>query len=94
MPNVVLEAMAVGCPVVAANVEGLAELIRHGDSGWLVPANDPAALARVLADVLRDPATASKMGKVAQAVCRQSFTIESMVQQYAALYTNVLRQQC
>jgi glycosyltransferase involved in cell wall biosynthesis len=55
IPNVLMEAMAVGLPVVATNVSGIPELIEHDRSGLLVPPRDEAALAGVLQRLL-DPA--------------------------------------
>ena len=46
LPNVLLEAFSLGRPVVATDVGGTAELVQDGRSGWLVPAGNPAALAR------------------------------------------------
>jgi glycosyltransferase involved in cell wall biosynthesis len=54
MPNAVLEAMAMGVPVVATDVGGVPELIMHGETGLLVPAGDPAALARAVVSALGD----------------------------------------
>ncbi len=55
MPLVVLEAMAAGLPVVASQVSGIPEVVVAGETGWLVPPEDPPALAAALSEVLRDP---------------------------------------
>jgi glycosyltransferase involved in cell wall biosynthesis len=55
MPNVVLEALASGRPVVASRVGGIPEVIDSDSSGRLVPPRDPAALARALERVLAEP---------------------------------------
>jgi glycosyltransferase involved in cell wall biosynthesis len=62
MPLVVLEAMEAGLPVVASRVSGLPEVVLDGETGWLVPAEDPAALATALAEVLDDPQEAARRG--------------------------------
>jgi glycogen(starch) synthase len=62
---VALEAMCLGTPLVAARTGGLAEIVQDGQTGWLVPAGDPAALAASLTQVLTDPSTARR--RVAQA---------------------------
>ena len=55
VPNAILEAMAAGCAVVAADAGGVGEVIRDGRTGWLVPPGDPAALAQSLRHALADP---------------------------------------
>lgn len=53
-PNVILEAMAAGLPVVATNVGGIPELVDEGKTGFLVPPGNPQALARAMAVILKD----------------------------------------
>jgi colanic acid/amylovoran biosynthesis glycosyltransferase len=48
IPVALMEAMACGLPVVATNISGIPELVRHGETGWLVPEKDPAALADII----------------------------------------------
>ncbi len=66
MPLVVLEAMEAGVPVVASAVSGIPEVVVDGETGWLVPPEDPRALARALAEVLADPAEARRRGEAGQ----------------------------
>ena len=56
----VLEALACGVPVVATAVGGLNDTIRPGDTGWQVPAGDAEALARAIAEIIENPAEASR----------------------------------
>ena len=60
---VFLEAMAAGLAVVACRAAAVPEVVRDGETGVLVPPRDPAALARALADLLRDPARARALGE-------------------------------
>ena len=64
-PTVVLEAMAVGRPVVAAASGGIIDLVDDGVTGLLVPPGDPVALSTALSAVLDDPQRASAMGQAA-----------------------------
>jgi glycosyltransferase involved in cell wall biosynthesis len=62
MPLVVLEAMEAGVPVVASRVSGIPEVVEDGVTGWLVPPEDPPALAAALAEVLGQPDEARRRG--------------------------------
>jgi glycosyltransferase involved in cell wall biosynthesis len=62
MPMVVLEAMAAGLPVVASRVSGIPEVVGDGETGWLVPPEDPEALAAALAELLADPEEGRRRG--------------------------------
>ena len=65
VPNVVLEAMACGSPIVATRAAGIPEVLRDGDNGLLVPPDDPAALAAAIGRLLSRPALAERLGKSA-----------------------------
>ena len=62
MPLVVLEAMESGVPVVASSVSGIPEVVVHQETGWLVPAEDPPALAAAMTQALSDPQRARAVG--------------------------------
>jgi glycosyltransferase involved in cell wall biosynthesis len=63
MPLVVLEAMACGVPVVASRVSGIPEVVEDGVTGWLVPPEDPEALAVALGEALAAPEDARRRGE-------------------------------
>jgi glycosyltransferase involved in cell wall biosynthesis len=67
IPNVILEAMASGLPVVSTESAGVAEAVVHGESGLLVPQGDPDALAGALMRVLRDHELRGRLGRRARA---------------------------
>ncbi len=78
-PNVILEAMAAGLPVVATRVAGIPELVVEGETGRLVPPRDPAALREQLASLLGDGALRRRMGEAGrQRVCKE-FSVSRMV---------------
>ncbi|HWP35157.1 MAG TPA: glycosyltransferase [Thermodesulfobacteriota bacterium] len=85
-----LEAMAAGLPVVATAVGGNPEVVRDGESGFLVPPRDPGALAERIGRLLRDRALARRLGLAAARRVRQEFSLDAMVQRYEALYARHL----
>jgi glycosyltransferase involved in cell wall biosynthesis len=93
MPNVVLEAMAAGCPVVATRAEGIAELIEDGVTGVSVPVEDSRALSEAIDRVLRQSDFRHDLSAAAQAKCAIEFTTSAMVDRYAALYQELLARQ-
>ena len=68
LPKVVIEAALAGCAVVGTDVRGTAELIDSGVTGELVPPDDPAALATVLAELLADPPRVARLAAAARPV--------------------------
>lgn len=93
MPNVVLEAMAAGTPVVATDLPGVREIARHRRHALLVPRGDAAALAQAVGKVLASPERAEQLRRHALARVRKDFTYEAMVGRYAALYSSLLRRE-
>jgi glycosyltransferase involved in cell wall biosynthesis len=88
--RVLMEAMALGRPVLAARVGGIPELVRHGHSGWLVPPGDPSALAQAIADLLGDPPRRAALAREGRARAGREFGLEAMVRQVEELYLEVL----
>jgi glycosyltransferase involved in cell wall biosynthesis len=86
--NVILEAMATGLPVVATRIGGTPALV--GDAGLLVPAGDPPALAAALLDLVRNPATASRLGAAARTRALAEFGMNRMLERVEALYRQLL----
>ncbi len=67
MPLVVLEAMNASLPVVASAVSGIPEVVVEGETGWLVPPEDPGALAAALRSILGDRFEARRRGEAGRA---------------------------
>ena len=88
--NALLEAMAAALPVVAADVGGNAEAIEEGKTGLLVPANDPAALALALTELLNEPARMLSMGEAGRSRVVELFTAQAMMQAVSRSYTTLL----
>jgi glycosyltransferase involved in cell wall biosynthesis len=82
----VIEAQASGVPVVATPVGGIRETVVEGETGWLVPVDDAAALAERISWVLEHPAEARPVADEARRRARGRFSIETMVERTLALY--------
>lgn len=90
--NTILEAMASALPVVATAVGGNPELVADGQTGRLVPRNDPDALAEALAAYVRDPLMLQAHGRAARQRVEQQFSLDGMMRAYTELYSGVIRQ--
>ena len=79
LPNVVMEAATQGLAILSTNFAGVPEFITDGVEGRLVAPRDPEALARVMADLARDPAQRQRLGDAAAARVRSAFSFQSGV---------------
>jgi hypothetical protein len=84
-----LLAMSAGVPVVASNVGGLPEIIRHGENGLLVE-NAPEAIAAAIRQLLDNPVFARRIGDAARRTVIENFTVEHMVRRTMEVYRQVL----
>ncbi len=91
MGRVLVEAMAAGKPVVASRVGGIPDLVRHGETGYLVPPADEKALANGIKKLLDDPRRAKLMGEKGKVLCRQ-FSLESMIKKIDDLYSKLIQE--
>jgi glycosyltransferase involved in cell wall biosynthesis len=91
LPNVVLEAMAAGKPVVATAAPGTAEVVVDGETGRLVPVGASLELARALREVLDDPALAARLGEGGRRRVASHYDAAAMIAAYAALYDRLAR---
>ncbi len=86
-----LEAMAVGLPIVTTRVGGNPEIVIDGQTGRLVADNDPDALAQAILELCHDRNSWSEMGRHGRARVEQHFDIRQMVANYEALYEELVR---
>ena len=100
MPNVVLEAMAAGRPVVCSLVHGSEELLRSDDDGSSAvdrsiaqgfPPGDSAAMADLVDAFFRDPQRGDTLGHMNRQHVQRHFTYDQMVDRYESLYESLLR---
>jgi len=89
MPNVVLEGMLAGLPLVATQVGAVPDMLTAGENGVLVPVGDDAALARALRDVLCDAAFARRIGERARTSLFPRFSIAQRAQNVEAVYSEL-----
>jgi glycosyltransferase involved in cell wall biosynthesis len=91
-PNAILEAMAMGKPIVATNVGGIPEVVEEGQTGFLVPPKDPKAIADRVLSLCRDSARRLQMGRAARARVEDNFTVQSVSGRLEAIYVRSLRE--
>lgn len=90
LPLVILEAMAVGKPVIATPVGGTSEVVTHQETGLLVPVNDALALAEAILWMVENPDYASVMGSIGLERVKANFSVEKMQQEVFTIYEKVL----
>jgi glycosyltransferase involved in cell wall biosynthesis len=89
-PNAVLEYMAAGRPVVSTDVGGIRELVRHGETGYIVRPGDEGEMSQRILSLLQDPDRASEMGLRGKAVIEQRFSCQAHLSSIEALYARLL----
>lgn len=86
----IMEAQAMGIPVIATNVGGIPELVENNKTGILVPPQDSASIARAIISLLENKQLAKQLGVNAQKNIQENFTLDKMVDKTEALYKTVL----
>jgi glycosyltransferase involved in cell wall biosynthesis len=86
IPNVMVEAMACGVPVVSTNVSAIPELVTSGSNGLLVPPEDPRAVADALLRLHGDPDLTRRLGAEAVATVRARFDGDRLVDELVTLF--------
>lgn len=87
LPNVLLEAMACAKPVMATDVGGIPEVVRHGENGYLVPPGETPALQNMILQSLAERAQWSELAQRGRKTVETSFSLEYQMSQFEALYT-------
>lgn len=90
IPNVILEAMASGLPVVSTEVSGIPEVVRHGETGLLVPPADARALADAIASLLASPERARRLGRAGRKLVDSRFEIANNVDRLLEAFGDAL----
>jgi glycosyltransferase involved in cell wall biosynthesis len=84
------EALACERPVIATDLEGMPELISHGETGLLVPPRDPTAMAEAMLRVIGDPALAQAMARAGRARVVAHFSLHAKIDATEALYRRLV----
>jgi len=90
LPKVLLEAAACARPVIATDVPGCRDIVRHGVNGCLVPGRDVPALADAIAALVRDPALRETLGQRGREMVLKEFSLDVIVGQTLAFYRELL----
>ncbi|MFN8373156.1 MAG: glycosyltransferase family 4 protein [Anaerolineae bacterium] len=93
LPTVLIEAGAAGLPCVASDVGGASEIVKDGETGFMIPPRNPDALAAALKRLLDDPAFAKAMGDKARAMVLERFTLSKQALELVELYARVVAEQ-
>jgi glycosyltransferase involved in cell wall biosynthesis len=86
LPNVALEAMAAGKPIVATRVGGLPQVVHDGENGLLVEERDAAGLAQAIATLSRNPSLRERMGQSGRALIRSSLNWNTVAERFVSVY--------
>ena len=90
LPNSIMEAMAAGIPVVASDISGNRDLVVSGETGYLFPLGDRAALARQTSQLLENESLRQQLGRAGRLRLQNCFSLGQMIQHYDELYQHLL----
>jgi glycosyltransferase involved in cell wall biosynthesis len=90
LSNALLEAMAVGLPVVATSVGGAPDLIKDGENGWLIPADDVGALSSAINTLLIEENLRRSLGESARQIIIEQYALRVVADRLRSLYDSIL----
>jgi glycosyltransferase involved in cell wall biosynthesis len=86
IPNVIVEAMACGLPVVAVDTGGIGEIVHHGVNGLLATPHDVDAIAGHLAELVTDAGTRRRLGEAGRRTVQEGYDVESAARELHCLF--------
>ena len=89
-PNVLLEAMSYGIPVVSSNVGGISDLIEHGENGLIFESNDLDSFYKNVIKLISDNGLRKKISQNAHKTINDRFALENMVKKYDKIFQYIL----
>ena len=90
LPNSILEAMALGLPVVTTDVAGAKELVANGETGFVVPQKDPEKIAKAVLAILANKQIRRRMGQAGRCRVESEFSFPLRLKRVEDLYDHVL----
>lgn len=94
VPQVILQAFALERPVVASEVAGIRQVVAEGETGLLVPPEDPEAIGRAIVRLLEDGALARRLGEAGRALVQARYSTERMADAMEAVYRELVGTAC
>ncbi|GAG17971.1 unnamed protein product, partial [marine sediment metagenome] len=92
MPRSILEAMAAGKPVIATDIRGCREEVVDGETGYLVPVNDPGKLAEAIIKILSDKMLAKRMSEAGRQRAVEFFDERKVLEKQLGIYRKLIQQ--
>lgn len=89
VPRVLLEAGACGLPIVAADMPGCREVVRDGETGFLVPPREPEALTAAIVHLVRDAALRERMGQAGRRMVQADFDLQTITRKQLEVYREI-----
>jgi glycosyltransferase involved in cell wall biosynthesis len=93
MGKVLVEAMAMGKPIIACSIGGIPDIVRFGENGLLVPVGDAEAWVEAIASLCRDPERRRRMGDAGKQMAAR-YSEEDMIKRIDRLYGKLLNENC
>jgi glycosyltransferase involved in cell wall biosynthesis len=91
VPQVILQALGMGRPVVASPIGGIPEVVRHDETGCLCPAGEPSAFAGAIARLLADPSLRERLGAAGRELVLSRYSSTAMCEKTEAFYDRLAR---
>jgi len=92
LPRVLPEALAMAKPVIAFEIDGIAEIIKNGKNGYLIPPKDSEKLAQSIIHLLNDKEKAKRMGEAGREMVDPAFRLEVMLEQISEVYKELIKE--
>ena len=86
LPQVILQALAMGKPVITTNIGSICEVIKHKKTGLIIPLKDPQAIAEAVLELYKNPELRKKLSERGQKLVRQKYSFNKMIDKIEKIY--------